>query len=538
MIRITIYKLILIAFLLIGFNACKVKAQKEERPNIIFFIADDMTRDMFNFLPESKGKNLTPNLDKLVNEGTIMMGQHVSATVCTPSRFNVMTGKYASRATNPHFTQQTKKNEGQRVVEWNTHIMPGEANMASLLQEAGYFTGAVGKNHVIEVEDWVNVPLTADASDSKVMKQQVANYKATVEAYQQCGFDFAEGIFYENPDFNGPRALAVHNLDWSAEAALKFLDQTDEEPFFLYFATTLPHGPQDAKRAWDADRTITPIGKLDKAPTVLPHQSTIPARLKEAGKPVNDRKANLLWMDDALGALINKLEEKGIADNTIIFFFNDHGQFAKGSVYQGATHNPSVVWQKGGFKAGHECQTLVSNVDFMPTILELAGAKKVQSDVDGRSFAPVLAGKKEKARESLYFEIGYARGVRKGNFKYMALRYPEWIENITLKERKEILEAYNKKLKIRGKGPNNLDPEAPFGHVQIIPGGGDAEFPATKRYPHYADADQLYNLKEDPKETNNLINDPAYKEIVEEMKAELMKYVSTIPGSFVEFKEK
>ncbi|TAJ14511.1 hypothetical protein DMA11_04900 [Marinilabiliaceae bacterium JC017] len=536
--RKILYRVAIIVVCFFASFLVRVDAKDKKRPNIIFFIADDMTRDMFNFLPESQGKNLTPNLDKLANEGTLMMGQHVSATVCTPSRYNTMSGKYASRASNPHFLEQTEKNNGQRVVEWNTHIMPGEANMANLLQKAGYFTGAVGKNHVIEVEDWVDVPLTADASDPKVMKQQVDNYNATVEAYHQCGFDYASGIYYENPDFNGPRALAVHNLDWSAEAALKFLDETGDKPFFLYFATTLPHGPQDARRAWDADRTITPIGKLDKAPDVMPHQSTIPARLKAANLPVNDRKANLLWMDDAIGALISKLKENDLYDNTIIFFFNDHGQFAKGSVYQGATYNPSIVWKKDGFQVGHECNTLVSNVDFAPTILELAGVNTRKCEFDGQSFATVLKGKKEKARESLYFEIGYSRGVRKGDYKYMVLRYPEWVRNISLDERQEILDAYNKKLAIRGKKPNNLDPTAPFGHVQIIPGGGDAEFPATKRYPHYADTDQLYNLKDDPKEKNNLIHDPAYQEIVKEMKAELMKYVSTIPGSFGEFKKK
>lgn len=468
--RNIIYRVTVIIVCLFANFMVKVNAQDKKRPNIIFFIADDMTRDMFNFLPESQGKNLTPNLDKLANEGTLMMGQHVSATVCTPSRYNTMSGKYASRATNPHFLEQTENNNGQRVVEWNTHIMPGEANMASLLKEAGYYTGAVGKNHVIEVEDWVDVPLTADASDPKVMKQQRANYDVTVNAYHQCGFDYASGIFYENPDFNGPRALAVHNLDWSTEAALKFLDETDEKPFFLYFATTLPHGPQDAKRAWDADRTITPIGKLDKAPEGMPHQSTIPARLNAANLPMNDRKANLLWMDDAIGALIAKLKEKDLYDNTIIFFFNDHGQFAKGSVYQGATYNPSIVWKKDGFKVGHECNTLVSNVDFTPTILEMAGVNTKKCEFDGQSFASVLEGKKEKARESLYFEIGYSRGVRKGDYKYMVLRYPEWVRNISLDQRQEILDAYNKKLAIRGKKPNNLDPKAPFGHVQIIPG--------------------------------------------------------------------
>jgi arylsulfatase A-like enzyme len=513
------------------------QAKKDVRPNIVFFIADDMTRDMFNFLPEGKEKNLTPNLDRLAHEGTILMGQHVSATVCTPSRFNVLTGKYASRANNPGFLNQTKKNEGQRAVEWNTHILPGEANMALLLKANGYFTGAVGKNHVIEVEGWKDVPLTADWKDDKVKKRQRANYDKTVKAYLECGFDYAGGIFYENPDFNGPRALAVHNLDWTTQAAMEFLDRTGEDPFFLYFATTLPHGPQKAERAWNADRTITPIGKLDEAPDVLPHQSTIPKRLKEAGIKVRDPKANLLWMDDAIGAVLHKLEELEKLENTIIVFFNDHGQFAKGSIYQGATENPSLIWKKGGFKVGQKCETLVSNVDFVPTILELAGLENRKYQFDGISYAQVLNGEKEQARESLYFEIGYTRGVRMGDYKYMVLRYPDWVHQMSDSKRRQILDEYNQKLAIRGKGPNNLDHLAPFGHVQIIPGGGDAEFPATQRYPHYAEADQLYHLKNDPNESRNLFNDPAYVKVVEVMQQELMKYVQDIPGKFGEFKK-
>lgn len=525
--------LVLLNYMTVG---CTTQAKDKEQPNIIFFIADDMTRDMFNFLPESKGKNLTPNLDKLANEGTIMMGQHVSATVCTPSRFNVLTGKYASRANNPKVLNQIKKNEGQRIVEWNTHIMPGEPNLANLLKKAGYTTGAVGKNHVYEVAEWEGIPLTADANDPEVMKQQVANYYATQAAYKQCGYDYADGLFYENPDFNGPRALAVHNLDWSTEAAVKFIKGTDKKPFFLYFATTLPHGPLKAERAWNADRTITPLGKIDKAPEVMPHQSTIPTRLEEAGFRVNDRKANLLWMDDALGALIKSLKENGQYENTIIFFFNDHGQFAKGTVYQGATANPSIVWSHKGFKAGHTNNNLVSNVDFAPTILDLANAPYKDESFDGRSFAPILNGEKVKKRESLYFEIGHSRGVRKGNFKYLAVRYPQWVDELSAGEREEILKAYNKKLAIRGKGPNNTDATKPFGHVQIVPGGGDAEFPATQRYPDYTALDQLYDLKNDPHEQNNLFNHPDYQEVVKEMKAELMKHMESIPGSFGEFK--
>ena len=513
-----------------------IKGQVKNRPNIIFFIADDMTRDMFNCLPEGQGKNFTPNLDRLAAEGVLLTNQHVASTVCTPSRYNVLTGRYASRAVNPEMLRNNKKNDGQRVVEWNTHIMNGEINIANILKQHDYYTGAVGKNHVIDVPGYKKVKLTDDFNDPEIRKTQLKNYKLTLEAYHNAGFDFADGIFYENPDFNGPRELAVHNLDWTTEAALRFLEEDTSNPFFLYFATTLPHGPLDAERSWNADRRITPVGILEEAPKVLPDKSTIPERLSQHGVAVNNKKANLLWMDDALGALFDKLKELNKLENTIIFFFNDHGQYAKGTVYEGATHNPSLVWMHNGFKAGNRCDALVSNVDFTPTILDFAGIDPQAYNFDGRSFYQQLNGSAENSRESLYFEIGYSRGILVGHYKYIAVRYPDWISNITLKERKSILDAYNKKLAIRGIPPNNTDPTAPFGHVQIIPGGGDAEYPSTQRYPGYSDKDQLYDLSIDPNEQHNLADDPDYQDVMIRVRKILESYIKTIPGHFGEFK--
>jgi hypothetical protein len=126
-----IQKLLLTLALFCGLNML-VSAQS--RPNIIFFIADDMTTNMFNSLPEGKGKNLTPHIDRLANEGEVMMVQHVASTVYIPSRYNCLTGKYASRATNPDFLKFSRKNNNQCVVQWNTHIMPGEQNLVQLLK--------------------------------------------------------------------------------------------------------------------------------------------------------------------------------------------------------------------------------------------------------------------------------------------------------------------------------------------------------------------------------------------------------------------
>ena len=89
---------------------CSVAETK--RPNVIFLITDDQLPDTFNFLPEGKDKNLTPTLDRLAQEGTVLMGQHVVSPVCTPSRYNCLTGRYASRATNSAFRHGTKRAGG------------------------------------------------------------------------------------------------------------------------------------------------------------------------------------------------------------------------------------------------------------------------------------------------------------------------------------------------------------------------------------------------------------------------------------------
>ena len=82
-------------------NSKKSDTQAEnKKPNIVFFIADDMYPDMFNCLPEGEGQNYTPNIDRLVAEGTVMTNQYVNSPVCTPSRYNCLTGRFASRATN------------------------------------------------------------------------------------------------------------------------------------------------------------------------------------------------------------------------------------------------------------------------------------------------------------------------------------------------------------------------------------------------------------------------------------------------------
>jgi arylsulfatase A-like enzyme len=515
-----------------GKTSDKAEAAKK-KPNVIFFIADDMYPEMFNCLPEGKDQNLTPNIDRLVAEGTFMANQYVASPVCTPSRYNCLTGRYASRATNEAFIEYTNQQEGQTVIHWNTFINPKDKALPHYMQELGYTTGMAGKNHVIEVDSLYTFPdYWADPRQPEIKEKVESNYARTVQAILNNGFDFAGGVYNDNPNFVGLGQLAVQNMDWIAEAGVNFIDNNYDHPFFLYFATTVPHQPSDPAHSWKADPLITANGFLDKAPDVLPARQTLPQRTKEAGLE-GKHKENLLWLDDALGALINKLEEHQILDNTIIFFFNDHGQKAKGTLYQGGVLSPSIIWKKGGFKCGSICDASVQNIDFAPTILDLVGGDSSDKQFDGVSFKPVLDGAAARSNRSLFFELGYARAIIKGDYKYYAIRYPQFAEKMTKEERAEALRAYNEPRRICKMNIVNEDnPMAPYSHFSLVPGGEAAEHESYGIVPSYFDRDQLYNIKDDPTEQKNLVNDEASQDIYRELKNELKNHLAKLPGKF------
>jgi arylsulfatase A len=248
-------------------NLFSTSAQnKIQKPNIIFFIADDMYPEMFNCLPQGKGKNFSPNLDRLANEGVIMENQYVVSPVCTPSRYNCLTGNYASRATNQAFLNKTKHEEGQTVIQWNSFITEKDKILPHYLKELGYKTGMVGKNHVIEASGLHAFPdFKASANDPEIKKRITENYEKVQQVILKSGFDYADGIYHNNPDFIGVEELAVQNMDWIAEAGLNFIEQNYDKPFFLYFATTIPHGPSNAERSWEANPKITAKGYLEKS---------------------------------------------------------------------------------------------------------------------------------------------------------------------------------------------------------------------------------------------------------------------------------
>lgn len=394
-----------------------------KRPNIVFIITDDQQRSEFGFL---HGKALTPHIDRIAKDGAQFTRSYCSTSVCTPSRYTCLTGQYASRCTASGFKSEITP-EGMTRVRWNTTLEPGQPTVPAVLRKAGYKTGLIGKWHLGGLGKYreLTPPKGSDPANPEVAKSLSENQARLCEAVKAHGFDFVANVYAGNP--LDSRALintgcTEHNMEWLTEAALRFIEQNKAEPFYLYFAAKLTHHP-DVVKSLKADARITGAGLLPQPiEGVRPSRESVLARVKAAGLPKS--AAGATWLDDGVGAILAKLDALGIADNTLVVFFNDNGmeQQAKGTVYEGGIRTPMLArWP--GVIAPQKCDHYVQNTDFAPAIFEATGVKPpAGTQLDGASFLPLLRGEKVAWRESVYSELGYTRAVTKGRWKYVAFR--------------------------------------------------------------------------------------------------------------------
>ena len=501
-------------------------------PNIIMVVVDDLPDEMCNFTGGNPARNLTPNIDRLAAEGIVLPAMHSPSPICTPSRFAILTGRYPSRSTSAGFQREAER-FGQSVVRFDTLIRPTDDTLPRRLQRAGYATAAFGKNHVVEASGYQRLPYTASIDTAAVRQLLARNAGALREAFCSIGFDWADRLYCGNPDADGIRALAVHNQDWITEGALEFLHRSQDRPFFLYVATTVPHGPFDDERSWNADRRMTPEGILPEPPLLHSPADNLAARTAAAGL-AGGRRRTLLWLDDAIGAMMAAIDCSGHRDDTILVFVSDHGTRAKGSLYARGTNTPCFLWRSGGF-GRHQLSAPASLIDMAPTLLDWAGITIEPAAMDGLSLVPAIEGQAEEVRDSLYFELGFTRAVQRDGLKYLAVRYPPEVRTMPADERSRILEANNAWLAMRGRPIATTDQLAPFSHLSLIPGGNDAERVSMDGHPAYFEPDQLYDLRTDPNEQRNLYDDPAYADHRVELRRLLQGYVSDLADRFGEF---
>lgn len=499
-----------------------------DQPNILFLVTDDQWNREFNFHPEGQSSdggplNLTPVIDKLSSEGIIFDRMYATSAVCTPSRYSVLTGEYPSRSNGHQFLINTERYGDQTNPGFQSHIEPGKMHIGKFLKQHGYFTGMVGKNHVLD-DHAVQIPnldpwRKADAYWTNTSEFLASHQEASVKVIQNNDFNFVKNIYRGNIPWQMPESMYAHNQDWITEAGLDFLTLAADQskPFYLHFCTTINHGPGPNGHKYDGNPRFTPGGLLpeDEIPDCQPTRDTIPTRLQAAGfEPIGQHTDNL-WIDDGFNVILDKIESMGEINNTVIFFFVDNGMPAKGALYEGGTHVVSFAWGAPLQGArGRRTDNILMNIDFAPTIYELAGIDEVDWPVmDGKSFAGLLHGDNTPINEIVYLEIGSSRAVIKNNMKLLVWRIHP------------IREATRDP-------PAEGEDRISLMHLSTHRGGIDLERLLPGRYPHYFDTDQLYNITSDPNEQINLFNDPSYSEIITDLQRLLAEQVKREPGVF------
>ncbi|MEM7013462.1 MAG: sulfatase-like hydrolase/transferase, partial [Verrucomicrobiota bacterium] len=335
------------------------------------------------------------------------------------------------------------------------------------------------------------------------------NHRRWCEEIKRYGFDYADGVYAANLKELDCDALNVHNLDWTVAKAFEFLDSTNrDEPFFLYFSTTLHHGPAPWANQFslEADPRMTGEGFVKEGFNVLPAREDVIRRSRKAG--FKDNKAFGLWLDDGVGAILDKLDSLGIDQDTLVIFVSDHGSFrhGKATLHDYGMRVPMLLRWPGAINPGSKFDGLVANIDVLPTLVELAGAQIPNGyRVDGLSFRSVLQGSREPLREVLFGELGHSRCVKTADWKYIAVRYPPDVQ--------AKIDA--------GKTFNGFEGQqlpAPY----LTRNGHLGHF-ASKSNPNYFEPDQLYDLQKDKEENENVVRQyPEHAERMREMLKEAL----------------
>ncbi|MFI3293697.1 MAG: sulfatase-like hydrolase/transferase [Rikenellaceae bacterium] len=483
---------------------CSANTPEPTKPNVVVLYIDDLD---FEELGYCGGAVYTPFIDSLASQSLKLSNFYVAAPVSTPSRYSGLTGRYASHSNS--FVGQPKCDPA--YVRWNADIVKGkDKTIATYLREANYRSGFVGKWHNGQPMPEEEL-LAINMETPNLTEVMAANYRLQRQhVHTNSDFDYAESIYANNLHAVGlPKEMQQHNMEWITKGAVDFLDScTGDEPFFLWFSTTVPHEPNPIK-SLTGDARITAGGLMD-APIegVQPSRESVLERTRARG--IADKHASLLWLDDGIRALFNKMEAQGVLDNTLVIFASDNGE-SKGKMtcYQAAAHLPAFVYWRGKIMPA-TCDELTSNLDFLPTIMELSGLDSSECKLDGESWVDMIFNGGKLSREAICTEVVYQRAVITKEWKYVATRFtPEVTKSIT---------------------PENRTDYSIEGMV------AKDRYHNQNFYPAYYDNDQLYNIKDDYAEQKNLYNDPQYSEQAAQMRALMTKFIATLPYDFGEYK--
>ena len=472
----------------------------EDPPNFVILFTDDQQVDEIALYG---GPVLTPGMDRIGADGVKFTAGYVTSAVCTPSRWSLLTGQYASRNS---IVQQRYPPGAPVLLEQQTKLT-NEATVAQLLQQHGYETGFVGK--------WMlggEILSTPDFRDVVALRR---NNDFARQFIKRFGFGYAERVYGASlVSSNLPPELQYHNLEWVNEGALNFINQSAPHKFFLYYASTGPHYPRPSE-SLDHPYYVTPLGRFPLPPAIKSARASVKPRVLAAGFQDDGYQAGVTWFDDMVVALLDKLAATNADRRTMVVMMSDNqrGEYGKFTCYDAALVPFMVRWP-AAVAPGSVSSRIAANIDVLPTILDAAGIPPPPG-IDGTSLLPLLRGAAPPNwRSHLLLEIAYTRAiVTEDRWKYLAIRYPPSI----LARLRE-------------------DRTLTFDQAGLLPGHMRyARYYAAAHFPHYFARDQLYDLGADPREQTNLYADPAHAAKARELRQLMQNASALLPNSFGEF---
>ena len=335
----------------------------------------------------------SPNIDKLALEGIRFTQAYVAAPVCAPSRAALLTGNYPQRAGIKGNTSARPGSHGLRANQYT---------MAELFKANGYKTGHIGKWHLGMSEE--------SSPNAQGFDYSFGHLRGCIDNYSHYFYWDGPNIhdLYENGEevfYNGS-----YFPDLMAEKADQFVSENKDEPFFMFYAINMPHYPYQPTQKWRE-------------------------YYSDLDFPRSDYAAFISTIDERIGFLMEKLEELGIRDNTIIIYQSDNGystevrafngggnsgpyRGAKSSLFEGGIRLPAIISWRGTLPMNHVNDEMLLNTDWMPTLTSLCGLEKNTSVIDGIDQSEMLMNKGKKGnRDAIYWKYGSQWAIRSGDWK-------------------------------------------------------------------------------------------------------------------------
>ncbi|NWK56973.1 arylsulfatase [Verrucomicrobiaceae bacterium N1E253] len=395
------------------------------KPNIVFIMSDDQGYgDVSCYAEDAKIK--TPAIDSLAAEGMRFTDAHSASSVCTPTRYGVLTGRYPWRTRLQSFvlqTKETKRADGSLKVGTDPLIEKEVLTVPGFLKQHGYNTAMVGKWHL---GFQYRLAKGKKIDKNHQLKNAVPVGTKVIDGPIERGFDHFWGFHHAGEmrtwieqdvvteNFDHPSQM----LNRIAETSVQYIkSQTKQVPFFLYVPLNSPHGPTVPSQAWKGKSDINPYADF------------------------------VMETDDAVGRILQALDEKGMKDNTIVFFTTDNGCSPHANIPQllKAGHDPSAglrgtkadIWEGGhrvpylvrwpeNIQAGAVSSEPICHNNLLATCAALLDQPlPVDAGVDSFSILPVLKGEKLSAATHpviIHASVQGMFAIRQGDWKYIACK--------------------------------------------------------------------------------------------------------------------